>query len=332
VPRRSKHSPRPAEFTPCLSLVLVDGAAIRQKIRREYEKVLRDLRRARQQIDQFRQVDLPRFTRWVNARFGALLTEMREASRRIAELELLFQNIAAEVLFTGTHPGCAYERILRRQKRAEAKASSSANGEGSGSSSDASDDPFAGHDRDPGDDPFRDGPRRSARKSPTSSHGEARLKELYRALVRRLHPDKQTHPTAQKLEWWHEAQAAYQEGDVDKLEAILTLCEIEEQGTTDKASLSILQRLTAQFSRTLRQLKTQLARHRKDLAWNFSRRTDHGQMEEDMRRQLVRELHFLRERLQSMEEELASWKREARHERAAHRRARLFGEPFESYF
>jgi hypothetical protein len=39
-----------------------------------------------------------------------------------------------------------------------------------------------------------------------------RLKELYRAVVRRLHPDSQREMTAQKTEWWHQAQAAYEAG------------------------------------------------------------------------------------------------------------------------
>src|ERR1017187_6369352 len=37
-----------------------------------------------------------------------------------------------------------------------------------------------------------------------------RLKELYRAVVRRLHPDSQQEMTAQKTEWGHHAQAAYE--------------------------------------------------------------------------------------------------------------------------
>ena len=71
----------------------------------------------------------------------------------------------------------------------------------------------------------------------------ARLKDLYRALVRRLHPDSQVEMTPQKTEWWHQAQAAYQIGDPDELELILTLCEIGDTGTTAHTSASMLQRV-----------------------------------------------------------------------------------------
>ena len=68
------------------------------------------------------------------------------------------------------------------------------------------------------------------------AHQVARLKELYRAVVRRLHPDRQREMTVQKTEWWHQAQAAYEAGDVEQLEVILTLCEIGESGTTAHTS------------------------------------------------------------------------------------------------
>jgi hypothetical protein len=51
--------------------------------------------------------------------------------------------------------------------------------------------------------------------------------------LRRLHPDTQREMTAQKSEWWHQAQAAYEAGDLEQLEVILTLCEIG-----DSASIS----------------------------------------------------------------------------------------------
>jgi hypothetical protein len=51
--------------------------------------------------------------------------------------------------------------------------------------------------------------------------------------------------TAQKTEWWHQAQAAYEAGDAEQLEVILTLCEIGESGTTAHTSASLLQRITA---------------------------------------------------------------------------------------
>jgi hypothetical protein len=53
------------------ALVRVDGTGIRKKIKKDYEKALRDLENSRRQLDQFHQTDLPQFTRWLNTHFGA---------------------------------------------------------------------------------------------------------------------------------------------------------------------------------------------------------------------------------------------------------------------
>ena len=67
-----------------LALVRVDGADIRKKIRKAYEKALRDLENSRRLLDRFHQTDQPQFTRWLNSNFGALLTELREMNQKLA--------------------------------------------------------------------------------------------------------------------------------------------------------------------------------------------------------------------------------------------------------
>src|SRR5580700_3407413 len=73
----------------CRALVPVDGSRIRKKIKKDYEKALRDLDKSRRQLDQFHQADQPQFTRWLNSHFDALLTELRELSRKISVDEQL---------------------------------------------------------------------------------------------------------------------------------------------------------------------------------------------------------------------------------------------------
>ncbi|MBC8094613.1 MAG: hypothetical protein H7Y43_02260 [Akkermansiaceae bacterium] len=67
----------------CRAIVPVDGTAIRKKIKKDYEKALRDLDQSRLKLDQFHQTDLPQFTRWSNSHFGALLTELRDLNQKM---------------------------------------------------------------------------------------------------------------------------------------------------------------------------------------------------------------------------------------------------------
>jgi hypothetical protein len=292
---------------PSRALVRVDGAGIRKKIKKDYEKALRDLENSRRQLDQFHQTDMPQFTRWLNTHFGALLTELRELNQKMAvDEELIFQ-VENEAMFSGCSDARAYQRVMELRENPEPPRSRSAgSGEADGEREPFGAQPESGSD-EAGEDPMEEfmneffrkfgpgarpqgnhGPRNGQpTESAAPAHASKRLKELYRAVVRRLHPDTQREMTAQKTEWWHQAQTAYEAGDVEQLEVILTLCEIGDSGTTANTSASLLQRITAQLKKSLREIKRQITGQRRDPAWNFSRRTDHDALAVQTRHSLA---------------------------------------------
>ena len=311
----------------CRALVPADGTAIRRKIKKDYEKALRDLDKSRGQLDQFHQTDQPEFTRWLNRHFGALLTEIRELGQKIAADEDLIFHVEGEAMFGGISHARAYQRVMAfRENPApppRAAGGGGPNGEPFGARPEFGDtDDY--HDEDDPLNAFFDevfggfGPGerpRDRRGQPGGHHPSSaapqissRLKELYRALVRRLHPDSQRDMTPQKTEWWHQAQAAYEAGDAEQLEVILTLCEIGDSGTTAHTSASLLQRITAQLKSSLRQINRQLADSRRQPAWNFSHRADLDLMAIRMRRDLMMELQEMRESWRQTQELIAGWK------------------------
>ena len=303
----------------CRAVVLVDGTGIRKKIKKAYEKALRDLDNSRRQLDKFHQTDLPQFTRWLNTHFGALLTEIRELSQKMAVDEELVFCVHNEVMFGGSSYARAYERVIELRENPEPLPPPPADdGEW-----DEEWDPFDERPEpgnfDNGEDPlqelfnqlfgqFAPGERPREKRAASSPHSASRLKELYRSLVRRLHPDTQREMTAQKSEWWHQAQAAYEAGDLEQLEVILTLCEIGDRGTTAHTSVSLLQRITAKLKSSLREIKRQIVRHRNDPAWKFSQRSDHDLMAVQLRRKLMADLQGMRERWRQTQEMIARWK------------------------
>ena len=97
----------------------VDGTGIRKKIKKDYEKALRDLENSRRQLDQFHQTDLPQFTRWLNNHFGVLLTELRELNQKMAaDAELIFQ-VENEAMFSGCSDARAYQRVMEFRENPE---------------------------------------------------------------------------------------------------------------------------------------------------------------------------------------------------------------------
>jgi hypothetical protein len=114
--------------------------------------------------------------------------------------------------------------------------------------------------------------------------------------------------TAQKTEWWHQAQAAYEAGDAEQLEVILTLCDIGDSGTTAHTSASLLQRITTQLKHSLREIRRQLAGRRRDPAWNFSQLADHDALAQQIRQSLMSDLERMRYQCRLIREMIARWK------------------------
>ncbi|HEX9048166.1 MAG TPA: hypothetical protein VF988_14160 [Verrucomicrobiae bacterium] len=315
----------------CRALVRVDGTEIRKKIKKAYAKALRDLEKSRRVLEQFHQSDQPQFMRWFNSHFGALLTELRDLGQKLSANEATIFLVENEVLFGDSSHARAYQRVTQLQNNPEPPPGDdpfagehNADRPGSAPKSgreweqpepDAEDDPMtAFFDElfgEPGPDNNPYGPGNFAPwglPPQASPPPPVRLKEVYRAVVRRLHPDSGGKMTAQMTEWWHQAQAAYETGDVEQLEVILTFCEMGESGPSTHTSASYLQRATAQLKRSLREIKRQITQLRREPAWNFSLRTDHATMVENVQRTLATELQEIRFRWEETEQIIAEWK------------------------
>jgi hypothetical protein len=318
VPRRKKttHS----NLSSCRALMPIDSRHIRSKARRDYDKVVRDLAKAREELVRFERHDKPEFTRWMNREFGALITELRETNQRLQlQRELLFE-VQSEAMHSNSSYARAYERVMWQREHPEA-AEAEAKGKESNNNDDSDPwvDPFAAFSELFGDieedfaRAFGIPPSDQAQRIPVQEEKMAapRVKDLYRAVVRRLHPDTQGALTPEKADLWHQAQAAYENGDAEQLQLILTLCEIEEQGTTAKTSVSLLMRITQQFKSSLHALKKQLRQCQVDPAWNFEKLKERGPLFASMDRHLRAELFEIKRALEAINAQIDHWARQA---------------------
>lgn len=314
-----------AAANPVRAVVRVDGAPIRDKLRKEHEKASRDLENARRQVERFHQIDAPEFARWLNSRFGALLTELRELGQKVIADESLVSIVEDEAMLAGIPLAKAYQRVMEMRDAHEeppphrSGADDTAGGRPhpNGGGPEAAG-PSEAEERarefferllDEMDEASGGGGSRGRRPVPgVTAAATARLKELYRAVVRRLHPDTQTEMTAQKAEWWHQAQAAYDAGDADQLEVILTFCEIRESGTTASTSAGLLLRIIAQTKRGLREVKRQISRLHGDPAWDFSRRKDKEALAFSLERRFAEDLRLMRADADALADMIDRWK------------------------
>ena len=120
------------------------------------------------------------------------------------------------------------------------------------------------------------GPRHQpAPAQPAVKRGADRLKELYRKVVRQLHPDANGEFAPRERELWHEVQAAYQARDLERLEAVAARVELGgDAAASARTSVGVLLRITREMREALQSVRRQLGRAKKQPAWRFPEKTN----------------------------------------------------------
>ena len=156
-------------------------------------------------------------------------------------------------------------------------------------------------------------PRASSRPEPAAPKTEqARIKEIYRILVRRLHPDTRADADAGIAALWHEVQEAYGHGNLERLEMLLALTDIQSDAAGEHTSLFQMRSVLRELRRSLNALRRSLGAGKKELAWNFARTTDRSAMQSRLQRQFESDIALQADRLREAEALLADWSKPAK--------------------
>jgi len=137
---------------------------------------------------------------------------------------------------------------------------------------------------------------------------DARIKELYRRLVRRLHPDLRADGSAAVSALWHEVQEAYAASDVARMEILLALSDIEANRAAEQ-SLSQLHGVLAELERSTRALEKSLVEAEGEEAWDFARIGPSVDLQVRVERQLKSDLAGRKRRLDHLTMTIAEWAR-----------------------
>ena len=136
---------------------------------------------------------------------------------------------------------------------------------------------------------------------------DARVKELYRLLVRRLHPDLRADGNAAASSLWHEVQEAYAATDIAHLEILLALSGIESDRFGDETSVCQMRAVLAELERALFALEDSLRQARDDDAWDFARSGAAAGLRPRVERELQSTLRMRRNRLALLTQTLGEW-------------------------
>lgn len=327
-------------------IVLIDQGPLRKEAEREAKAGMRDMARFSVQLDEFERRILPEFQRWESATFGALLTEERELHARLGQLKSLINDVSMESYFRGCHPHEAYAMIMRARERAADSPEMDDPDEDDTDPMPDNGDGFTAEERifhsflrnilgvEPEflhraeyENLFREFKRETGQNSGWGPHGArgghsgynfpapkphriGRIKELYRVLARRLHPDSPASAPA-TAGLWHDLQDAYARGDIERMEILLAITDLHEGADGSRTTLFHMREVAREFARAIEALKSRLAKARRTPAWKFWKQPDRTLMEKLIRRDLDGKLASLREEVANHEAVIERWKRAA---------------------
>lgn len=136
---------------------------------------------------------------------------------------------------------------------------------------------------------------------------DARVKELYRILVRRLHPDARTDGATAVSALWHEVQEAYAASDIARMELLLALSGMESEQLGEQTSLNEMRLVAGELSRALRALEKSVREAAGEDAWNFARIGPNESLRLRVQRELQANLAARSARLDLLSRTIAGW-------------------------
>jgi hypothetical protein len=329
------------------ALICLNTGSIRNKALKDYQKAERELERHKALLKRFHEEDVPGFRSWVHQRFGNLLTRQRELVQALDENRNTIFEIQALASRYHLSDGAAYKKLLwRRAHPVEAEEEDRLWEEAMERKRKKNPDPSLDDNPDEDDafdfeDDFDDIPdgakagfneffeemtgiRLPRHHSGNSEEEGKTAKELYRTIVRRLHPDHHGQMSEARKVLWHEAQAAYRRKDAGALYNILARCDGGESGLGAHSAVSLIQNLTRQLKQTLRSTKQEIKQVKHDPAWDFKTRIEDPRFGNKIRRELEDQNADAEWNLRSVENLLKQLEREANRPNR-HGRPRRYG-------
>lgn len=313
-------------------LIVIDEQPIRRRILEqltEAEEVLDGLNR---EWTIFRENDKRAFVQWIDTTFATMHAELQRLAWQIYEKRALLDAIMREAMRLGIGMAEAYRRIQKGEAGEDEPSFDEVDDEKAayelfseemkelGLDINELDEEerlrmFEAFKKEHGFTESEEQDHDSAQEPidsqpvPEPTERETRLKELYRILAKRLHPDLNGGKalSEEDRELWFRAQAAYRDKDIARLEDLVATTGGREQGDTPRDTLSLsdlLKQIQVVLS-TVQDMRRRLRHAHRDRAWGFSRpggKQRKRRIREAMQRELEREIAQTREALQALEE------------------------------
>jgi len=297
MPRRRRiirYQEQTVVLSDCRSLIQIDADSLKRAEQKRCKDLIHKMDLARERIRRFNEEDQPAFQQWIHATFGKEITSLRELAQKLNELQRLVHDVEEYKLENRCSYYEAYRAVIENRNHAlscepefEKENDEDPFRDDDADARDEFDDIFGDDDFRSGDDPFEsskgqrdfrdafegfDEPFRQADRTPEPTAN--RLKTLYRSLARKLHPDVNEFLDQKRKDLWHQVQSAYDNQDLERLEALAAMSDILDDSVQGVESVWSLKSLFEELSLGLRHLQRQVTLCGREPAWGFKKKRE----------------------------------------------------------
>jgi len=323
--------------------------ATKRKFLRQLSKARKDLEKRQKEWAEYNDKEKPAFTKWLHQTFGKEISELRDTHQKILSMDAIINEIEKRSFISGKSPRKCYQEVLEFKELKgisfeealwfHKSENADLDDDGLDSEYDIDDDDFIDDFDDPFDDDFDDdmeddfdgifsklgemfgfddeNPLRDRKKK----HGEAdvkgkqsRLKDVYRKLCLQLHPDTGCEFSPETKALWHEAQEAYKNGDIERLESIQCRMDLNINPLASHVSCSQIIDEIKVFKSGMHSISSLMQQARKDISWGFMswNKQKEKRAKTIMKSEMFYEMRILKDQVAGLERVLANWSKSSK--------------------
>jgi hypothetical protein len=316
-------------------MIQLDTHKIRLEALESYHKAERELSKASEQLKRYHERDIPGFRSWCHRTFGKLFVQLRDLQTALNEKQAMAREISdvaarydlgeveayREYLWRKANPEAAEEKDRLREEELHRLAEE----ERKKKTPEEVEEELFGEDLEDEDlgeledmfNAFMGMPRPKRGKKNDGDQKTAR--ELYRTIVRTLHPDHHGHMSETRKHLWDEAQTAWRERDVEALKSVLAQCEGGDIGIGPRSAVSTILQMTKRLKDALRRSRGQIRQLSRKLEWNYETRKSNPAYARKVETLILDDIRMIRFQLERLNRIVATLEQKASRK---HRRPR----------
>lgn len=342
--KSKKHIQKGMPSANCTAIILLDSRKIKSEYHKKYLQIKNKFKKAKSQLELHEKEEIPAFGRWFRSSLLPMIEELKtieEETIKITDtLDQLYKmwrekkwpnRFACYQAFLKQKDTVKNENEYYEQKNDKDNYQFSDEFY-AGENYDERDGDNRNHRRKKFNDPFEDlkaflkfmlGEDFAAfdededfykifDNPKTNPKTEKKMKDVYRTICRMLHPDTGVEFDAETSELWHEAQIAYQNKDIDRLEQILAVGEMKNLLPKRAATCSQILSAIKHYESGLSAIMSKIRKLKKTEEWGFLSWTDKKKEQKlkKFQNQLGFQIFFMKSKLEKCKTELEEWQKE----------------------